>query len=205
MAEQHRRIAKPTAGIPPSNDTMSQIPPALLHSLRESFAVLDHSNSGFVTAANVADTLAQLGLDSSPSSMAAYFPQSSTSSSSNISLATYLNTLSSILAELSPAQELLAAFEAFDADDSGQIDAEELRDALLHTAPDPGEERLTVRDVETVMTGFVGRRAFGKRTGGGVSAGKARGDVFRYQEFVAGLTGAGTSGSEGADSGKVGA
>lgn len=167
--------------------------------------MLDHSNSGTVSASDIADTLAQLGLDSSPSSMAAYFPASSTSSSSNISLATYLNTLSSILAELSPTQELLAAFEAFDADDSGQIDAEELRDALLHTMPEPGESRLTERDVEAVMSGFIGRRAFGKRSAGGAATGKARGDVFRYQEFVAGLSGAGSSGAEGVEGGKVGA
>ena len=79
-----------------------------------------------------------------------------------------------------------AAFSAFDEDDSGQVDMAELRDALLHTAPDPGEKSLTEREVDQVVNGFTGRRAFGKHTGGGVGR---KGEVFKYQEFVASVAG----------------
>lgn len=61
----------------------------------------------------------------------------------------------------------------------------ELRDALLHTASDPGEKPLTEREIDRVMSGFTGRRAFGKHASG---MGK-RGEVFKYQEFVAGVAG----------------
>lgn len=94
---------------------------------------------------------------------------------------------------LSPTPELLNAFSAFDEDDSGQVDYAELRDALLHTAPDPGENPLTEREVDRVMSGFTGRRVFGKHMGG--MGGGRRAEVFKYQEFVANV--AGGSGPEG--------
>lgn len=69
----------------------------------------------------------------------------------------------------------------------------ELRDALLHTTPlEPGERALSVEEVEMVLGGFSGRRAFG----GGKNLGgtRGRGDVFRYREFVGSVIGAGEGG-----------
>jgi Ca2+-binding EF-hand superfamily protein len=152
--------------------------------MRESFSVLDRSNASAITAVDVADMLSQLGLDSSPSSLSSYFPSSQT-----MNLATYLHTLSALLAPLSRPSELNAAFAAFDDDDSGQIDLVELKDALLHTVPEAGEKRLTEREIEKVVEGFSSRRAFGKgsRNMGGVG----RGEVFRYGEFMASVNGGG--------------
>lgn len=98
-----------------------------------------------------------------------------------MTMAMFLNSISTALAALSPSTELLSAFSAFDDDDSGQIDVLELRDALLHTAPEPGQQPLTASDVDMVINGFTGRRAFSKSKAGG--PGK-RGEVFRYQDFV---------------------
>lgn len=175
------------------NDPLSKIPAHQLHSMRESFAVLDRSNNGTVTGPDVADMLSQLGLDSSPSALAAFFPASTagggvtTLPGGGINLATYLNTLASSLAPLSDPQELLAAFSAFDDDDSGQVAVDELREALLNTAPEGGVARMTAREVDGVVDGFSGRRAFSK---GMVGKGDVKRDeVFRYKEFVAGITG----------------
>lgn len=172
-----------------STDAFSKIPPPLLHSMRESFSVLDRDNSGSVNSADVADMLSQLGLSATPSTLATYFP----SGSQSINLATYLATLSDLLSGLSHPNELHAAFEAFDDGDDGQIDLAELKDALLHTAPEPGERKLTEREIDMVVEGFSGRRAFGK---GGKGLG--RGEVFRYQEFVASVTGGGSGPDNGA-------
>jgi Ca2+-binding EF-hand superfamily protein len=147
--------------------------------MRESFSVMDRDDDGHVNADDVADMLSQLGLSATPSTLAAYF-----NGAQSINLATYLNTLSDLLGGLSRPNELSAAFEAFDDGDDGQIDLSELKDALLHTAPDAGEHRLTEREIDMVVEGFSGRRAFGK---GGKGLG--RGEVFRYQEFMASLTG----------------
>jgi hypothetical protein len=95
---------------------------------------------------------------------------------------------------LSHPSELNAAFEAFDDADDGQIDLGELKDALLHTAPEAGERRLTEREIDMVVEGFSGRRAFGK---GGKGLG--RGEVFRYQEFVSSVTGGDNPGENGAN------
>ncbi|KAH7406180.1 hypothetical protein DE146DRAFT_691302 [Phaeosphaeria sp. MPI-PUGE-AT-0046c] len=170
-----------------TSDAMSKIPPALLHSMRESFSVMDRDNDGHVNSADVADMLSQLGLSATPSTLAAYF-----NGAQSINLATFLNTLSDLLSGLSRSSELSAAFEAFDDGDDGQIDLAELKDALLHTAPEPGERKLTEREIDMVVDGFSGRRAFGK---GGKSLGK--GEVFRYQEFMASLTGGGNGGENG--------
>ncbi|KAJ4409514.1 hypothetical protein N0V91_002435 [Didymella pomorum] len=164
-----------------TSDALSKLPPPLLHSMRESFSVMDRDDDGHVNAADVADMLSQLGLSATPSTLAAYF-----NGAESINLATYLNTLSDLLGGLSRPNELSAAFEAFDDGDDGQIDLAELKDALLHTAPDAGEHRLTEREIDMVVEGFSGRRAFGK---GGKGLG--RGEVFRYQEFMASLTGGG--------------
>jgi hypothetical protein len=108
-----------------------------------------------------------------------------------MNLPTFMNSIATLLAALSPPAELLSAFSAFDEDDSGQVDLAELRDALLHTAPEPGENILTEREIDKVMNGFIGRRAFQKHSGGGMGK---RGEVFKYQEFVAGIAGGASDG-----------
>lgn len=135
------------------------------------------------------------GLPSSPPFLQPFFPSGAPSS---LPLATFLSTLSSLLTPLSPSSELLSAFAAFDDDDSGQIDVHELRDALRHTGPmefngGTAPAPLSVDEIETVLAGFSGRRAFGG--GKGLSGpAKARGDVFRYREFVGSVTGGGGGG-----------
>lgn len=119
--------------------------------------------------------------------MARFFPPSAPQT---IPLATFLNTIATSLASLSPSSELLSAFSAFDDDDSGQIDLAELRDALLNTAPEPGERALTAAEVDQIMAGFSGKRAFGGKSKGGFGK---RGEVFKYQDFVTSIAGSGNN------------
>ena len=109
-------------------------------------------------------------------------------------MASFVNSLATALTSLSPAAELLNALSAFDDDDSGQVDLAELRDALLHTAPEPGERPLSDMEIARVMNGFTGRRAFSKHQQHGLGK---RGEVFKYQEFVHSIVG-GNGGSENA-------
>ena len=150
------------------------------------------SATGSITPQTLTDTLEQIGLPAPTSAqLASHFPHPHTN---GLNLATYLDTLSAPLAQLSPPEELLAAFAAFDIDDSGQIDARELREALLNTGPEPGEEdyRMSERDVDGVLGEFVGRRAFGAK---GLNAAKGKGEVFRYRDFMGNLS-AGGQGQE---------
>ena len=153
--------------------------------MRESFEVLDSSNSGSITSASVFSMLEQMGLPTSNGDLRDFFPPNAPS---QLNLARYLDILSAPISELSPPEELLAAFSAFDVDDSGQIDIAELRKALLSTAPEPGEEdlRLSEREIDGILGEFSGRRAFGAK---GMNAAKGKGEVFRYRDFMGSIVG----------------
>ncbi|KAL3455004.1 EF-hand [Aspergillus heterothallicus] len=170
--------AKATSMMAATSDAAARLAPAQLREIREAFQVLDRDNDGFVDKDDVADVLANTGQD--PSTLSQFFPPGGTAT---INFPTFLNTLSQLLSPLSSRQELINALSAFDEDDSGQVDVEELRDSLLNTAPDDGERPLTEREVSEVLNGFTSRRAFGGK-GGMAQGGGKRGEVLRYQEFV---------------------
>ncbi len=126
--------------------------------------------------------------------MAKFFPPSRPQT---IALAAFLNSLAEALAALSPSAELLSAFSAFDDDDSGQVNWAELRDALLNTAPEPGERALTAAEVDKVVDGFTGRRAFNRNMN--AQLGAKKGEVFKYQEFVHSIMGGNGSADNGSN------
>ncbi|KAF7897244.1 hypothetical protein EAF00_005472 [Botryotinia globosa] len=173
-----------------NDNALSKLSNAQVREMREGFQILDRDSDGQVGREDVADMLTQLGLSSNASELAGYFPPSTPQT---ITLPTFLNSLATQLCTLSPTPELLDAFSAFDEDDSGQVDYAELRDALIHTAPDPGVKPLTEREVDRVMGGFTARKALSKHTG--AMSGSRRQDVFKYQEFVSSV--AGGSGPDG--------
>ncbi|PGH23262.1 hypothetical protein AJ80_02678 [Polytolypa hystricis UAMH7299] len=176
-------------------DILAKLPPAQLREMREAFQVFDRDNDGQVNREDVAEVLLNLGLDASPSATSAFFPPGAPQT---LNLPTYLNSIASLLAPLSSPQEMLNAFAAFDEDDSGQVDLDELRDALLNTSPDPNEKPLTEREVDEVVRGFTGRRVFGSKGGKAAGLGGAgkRSEVFRYQEFVGSVTGGTEAGNQ---------
>lgn len=132
------------------------------------------------------------GLPSSNADLTPFFPPSS---GPTLTLPAFLTQISSLLSLISPPAELMSAFSAFDDDDSGQVDLTELRDALLHTAPEPGERLLNEKDIDKIVNGFSGRRAFGKSSGMGMGMSK-RGEVFKYQEFVSAVSGGNSKGGK---------
>lgn len=111
---------------------------------------------------------------------------------------TFLNILSSLLAPISSRKELVNALAAFDEDDSGQIDVEELREALLSTQTEAGVNALSASQIDEVLHGFTGRRAFGGRN---TKASGKRGEVFRYHEFVNSILGSENGNSNGRHTG----
>ncbi|KAL9019756.1 MAG: hypothetical protein Q9185_003002 [Variospora sp. 1 TL-2023] len=163
-------------------DALAKLHPAQVREMREGFQVLDRDNDGLVNREDVVDMLTNLGQDASPPIISHFFPPGQPQT---LTMPVFLNTLSALLAPLSSQQELMNAFAAFDEDDSGQIDAKELRDALFHTTPEPGERAMTGREIDQVIDDFTGRRAFGKGMGGS----GARGEVFRYPDFVDSIIG----------------
>ncbi|KAI0408754.1 EF-hand [Xylaria palmicola] len=170
---------------------LSQLQPAQVRVLRDGFQIMDRDSDGVLNREDVADMLTQLGLPANASDVSQFFPPGGPQT---LTLAAFLNSIAASLAALSPASELLSAFAAFDDDDSGQVDLAELRDALLRTAPEPGQRALAAAEVDKIVAGFGGRRAFSKSSmggggGGGGLGGQRRGEVFRYQEFVNSIMG----------------
>ena len=153
--------------------------------MRESFEVLDSRNTGTVGSAQVAEMLTQLGLDAGAGPVAAFFPANS--AAAPINLARYLDRLATPLAALSPPEELRAAFEAFDVDDSGQVDVATLRAALRDSAGGA----LSAGEIDGILGEFTARRAFGARGINAAAATRAGGEVFRYRDFMANLSGGG--------------
>lgn len=185
-----------------SNDAAAHLTPAQLREIREAFQVLDRDNDGSVNKDDVADVLQNVGMcrltnhsfkcsadsvcigqDSSLSTISQFF---AASGAQTMNFPTFLNSLANLLAPISSRQELLNALAAFDEDDSGQVDVADLREALLNTPPEAGVNPLTEREIDEVLNGFTGRRAFGGRTA--KTSGK-RGEVFRYHEFINGIMG----------------
>jgi len=165
--------------------------------MRESFEVLDSNNAGAVTSADVSAMLEQLGIDNSSAALSSFFPPNQPG---NLNLARFLDTLAGPMAELSQTDELMAAFGAFDVDDSGQIDLHELRDALVHTNPEvDGGARMSEREVDMILGEYAGRRAFGGKgvLGKEIGGNGKRGEVFRYRDFMANISGTGMAGQEG--------
>ncbi|KAI1393665.1 EF-hand [Hypoxylon trugodes] len=183
----HMSRSQPPLQSAAQGNALSQLQPAQVRVLRDGFQILDRDSDGVVNREDVADMLNQLGLPSSPSDVSQFFPPAGPQTTT---LAVFLNSIATTLAAMSPSAELLSAFSAFDDDDSGQVDLNELRDALLHTAPEPDERALTSMEVEKIMSGFSGRRAFSKSMAGGLGK---RGEVFKYQEFVNSIVGGNNS------------
>lgn len=210
MSQQSRSAASQPLG---SGNALSQLHSAQVRTLRDGFQILDRDCDGVVNREDVTDMLGQLGmcktrcrscpspvntklfdtgLPNSASDVSQFFPPSKPQT---IALAAFLNSLAETLCQLSPSAELISAFSAFDDDDSGQVDWAELRDALLNTAPEPGERPLTAAEVDRVVNGFTGRRAFNRNIN--AQLGAKKGEVFRYNDFVNSIMGSngGTEGS----------
>ncbi|TWU75802.1 hypothetical protein ED733_004093 [Metarhizium rileyi] len=167
-----------------SGSALSQLQPTQVRTLRDGFQILDRDCDGVVNREDVADMLSQLGLPNGAPDVSPFFPPSKPQT---IALAAFLNSLAETLCQLSPSAELLSAFSAFDDDDSGQVDWTELRNALLNTAPEPGERSLTAAEVDGIVNGFTGRRAFNRNIN--AQLGSKKGEVFKYHEFVNSIMG----------------
>ncbi|KAF8539616.1 hypothetical protein BDD12DRAFT_837299 [Trichophaea hybrida] len=150
-----------------ASGALNQLSAVQIGQLKESFTLLDKDGNGVISSDDLGAMLSSLGLDSSPATISQHLA----SAPSPFNLASYLTHLSQHLSLLSPVGDLLAAFEAFDENDDGIVDVEELRSALTEMG-----DRMSHEEVDRALKGFTRRRGL-KRGGGG-------GEEFRYREFV---------------------
>lgn len=180
------------------NTAIAKLPPSQLREMRDAFQVLDRDNDGLIDADDIAVMLETLGMN--PATVTSFFLNGLNPEDQTVNLPTFLTSIASLLEPLSSSQELFNALAAFDEDDSGQIDLDELREALLQSQPPSADgsssEPLSGRQLEEVVSGFTARRTFSRgamsKSGPVPFAGRgaSRKEVFRYQEFVNSVRGA---------------
>ncbi|KAK9369702.1 hypothetical protein V1509DRAFT_618863 [Lipomyces kononenkoae] len=105
----------------------TQMSQSQINQIKETFTMLDNDRDGIVSAGDLEQMLTYLGQYPSSDTindMMARMP-------SPLQFPSYLTAMSSILCQFSSKEELVTAFSAFDDDDSGQADSQELRDALI--------------------------------------------------------------------------
>lgn len=174
-----------------NNVAISKLNPIQLREMRDAFQVLDRDHDGQVDPEDIAVMLSSLGLDADEAALAAFFPRDAPKS---LNLPAFLTIIAELLEPFSSSTELENALVAFDEDDSGQIDLADLREALVHPAPEDGSDHLilTESEIDEVVRGFTSRSTLSRTP---VSKRLVRGEVFRYEEFVSSITGA--TGTEG--------
>ncbi|KAJ8103880.1 hypothetical protein POJ06DRAFT_243051 [Lipomyces tetrasporus] len=110
-----------------ASGAFTQISQSQINQIKESFTMLDSDRDGNISAADLEQMLTSLG----------QYPSSQTISDmmtrmpSPLQFAPYLTAMSAILCQFSSKDELVTAFSAFDDDDSGHANVQELRDALI--------------------------------------------------------------------------
>ncbi|KAJ6260913.1 Calmodulin [Drechslerella dactyloides] len=143
-------------------NAMNQLTQPQIQELRESFQVLDKDGDGVISKDDLAAMLNSLGQEPTPTLLATYFSNVPTP----FNLASYLTTLTTHLSALSPRDDILAAFAAFDDNDDGVINLDLLKDALA----DMG---MREDEVEKACRGWTNKKGLGMG-----------GDKFRYREYV---------------------
>ncbi|KAL7276084.1 hypothetical protein RUND412_000931 [Rhizina undulata] len=148
----------------------TQLSGTQIQELKESFQMLDKDGDGNINEADLAAMLSSLGQDPTPSIISDHL----SSVQYPFNLASYLTHLSQHLSLLTPREDLLSAFAAFDDNDDGTVDVGELVDALTTMG-----QRMSDEEVENALRGYTKRRFVD---------GKVE-EVFRYRDFVDVLAG----------------
>ncbi|SNX81994.1 related to Myosin regulatory light chain 2-A, smooth muscle isoform [Melanopsichium pennsylvanicum] len=120
--------------------------PKQISGFKEAFNMIDTDSDGLITQSDLATMLNNLGVDSSPSTLAAYFKSSSNSAGLNFTQ--FLTMFGEHLAELDDERVLMDAFECFDEKDEGKINADELRFWLSQVG-----DKMTDKEIDRLLSG----------------------------------------------------
>ncbi|KAJ2784465.1 hypothetical protein H4R18_001087 [Coemansia javaensis] len=110
--------------------------------LKEAFGVFDHNSDGIVDRDDLREMLGSLGQNVPDS----YIDAMVNEAPGPINFTMFLTMMGEHLGGTDPESEILAAFEAFDVDGNGLINADELRDALMQMG-----DRFSASEVETMF------------------------------------------------------
>lgn len=149
-----------------SSGQYSQITPAQAQEFREAFTLLDKDGDGTIGREDLTAMLISLGSREDDAGLGGKVDEMLGDMPSPLNFAAFLTALSSHLCDITPREELLAAFAAFDEDDSGRVEVDELREALTSMG-----RRMSEDEAAQALHSFSNRRHF------------------KYREFVDALAG----------------
>ncbi|RKP11043.1 hypothetical protein THASP1DRAFT_12053 [Thamnocephalis sphaerospora] len=126
---------------------------------KEAFSILDHDSDGFVDREDLKDMLASLGQNPSD----AYIDAMINEAPGSINFTMFLTLMGEKMSGTDPEHEILNAFECFDEEGNGRINADNLRDFLTTMG-----DRFTDDEVDILFKGDM----------------LDRNGYFDYQKFV---------------------
>ncbi|CCJ29537.1 unnamed protein product [Pneumocystis jirovecii] len=121
-----------------TSGVFAQLTSAQINELKESFTLLDKNGNGVIEKEDLQAMLISLGQDSSTSDisyMLSLMP-------SPLNFAAYLTFFSTHLSAISPREEIIDAFRTFDENNSGKVNLNELKDALMTMGSRMSEEQV---------------------------------------------------------------
>ncbi|KAK9451844.1 uncharacterized protein V1518DRAFT_409699 [Limtongia smithiae] len=119
------KVSAHSARVP--SGAFTQISQAQIHQIKQSFTMLDNDRDGIISRTDLQNMLTSLRQQPDPQTI----DKMMTQIPGPIQFPVYLTAMSSILSRFSSKEDLVNAFSAFDNDDNGQADAQELREALI--------------------------------------------------------------------------
>jgi Ca2+-binding EF-hand superfamily protein len=126
---------------------------------KEAFSIMDHDSDGFIDREDLKDMLASLGQNPSE----AYIDAMINEAPGSINFTMFLTLMGEKMSGTDPEHEILNAFECFDEEGNGRINADQLREYLTTMG-----DRLTDDEVDILFKGdMLDRHGF-----------------FDYQKFV---------------------
>ncbi len=126
---------------------------------KEAFSMIDHDNDGFLDKEDLKDMLASLGQNPTDE----YIDDMISEAPGTINFTMFLTLMGEKLSGTDPEYEILQAFECFDDDKSGFVNADVLREAMTSMG-----ERFTDEEVDIMFKGAPLDRQYN----------------FNYREFV---------------------
>ncbi|KAJ1998799.1 hypothetical protein GGI04_004022 [Coemansia thaxteri] len=109
---------------------------------KEAFGIFDHNSDNVVDRDDLREMLSSLGQNVSDS----YIDAMINEAPGPINFTMFLTLMGEHLSGTDPESEIVTAFEAFDMDGNGLIDADQLREALMHMG-----DRFSEKDVDIMF------------------------------------------------------
>ena len=147
-------------------DRYADVPEELMKQYKDAFKIFDNNKDGVIDKEEFAEVTKSIGMDQTPESIQIMID--TIGKDDQVTFNQFLGVMSGKMKDMDTEAEVLEAFEAFDQDKTGSVDAKELENALSIFCPQ-------LSDAE--------RASLINEAGGGGEGGKIQYDAFVKKLF----------------------